>query len=102
MYNQYLSRISITVFAVVFLFLGGSNLASAATFTVTKTADTNDGLCDADCSLREAVFAALRRRGCALCTASARVHPLTQTTCFSVWTTSTRSRCASMTASMSL
>jgi CSLREA domain-containing protein len=25
------------------------------TFTVTKTADTNDGLCDADCSLREAV-----------------------------------------------
>ncbi len=32
--------------------------ASAATFNVTKTADTNDGVCDADCSLREAVFAA--------------------------------------------
>lgn len=30
----------------------------AATFTVTKTADTNDGVCDADCSLREAVAAA--------------------------------------------
>ena len=30
----------------------------AATFTVTKTADTNDGVCDADCSLREAVSAA--------------------------------------------
>ncbi len=28
------------------------------TFTVTKTADTNDGLCDADCSLREAIVAA--------------------------------------------
>lgn len=27
-------------------------------FTVTKTADTNDGVCDADCSLREAVGAA--------------------------------------------
>lgn len=27
----------------------------AATFTVTKTADTNDGSCDADCSLREAI-----------------------------------------------
>lgn len=27
-------------------------------FTVTKTADTNDGACDADCSLREAVAAA--------------------------------------------
>lgn len=32
--------------------------ASAATFTVTKTADTNDGACDADCSLREAIAAA--------------------------------------------
>ena len=27
-------------------------------FTVTKTADTNDGICDSDCSLREAVIAA--------------------------------------------
>src|SRR5512143_2212057 len=32
--------------------------ARAATFTVTKTADTNDGVCDADCSLREAISAA--------------------------------------------
>jgi CSLREA domain-containing protein len=32
--------------------------AGAATFTVTKTADTADGACDADCSLREAVIAA--------------------------------------------
>src|SRR5690606_20096731 len=32
--------------------------ASAATYTVTKIADTNDGTCDADCSLREAVGAA--------------------------------------------
>lgn len=32
--------------------------AAAATFTVTKTADTNDGVCDSDCSLREAVLAA--------------------------------------------
>lgn len=30
----------------------------AATFTVTKTADTNDGVCNSDCSLREAVIAA--------------------------------------------
>src|SRR5580765_334283 len=28
------------------------------TFTVTKTADTNDGVCDSDCSLREAILAA--------------------------------------------
>ena len=30
----------------------------AAVFDVTKTADTNDGTCDADCSLREAIVAA--------------------------------------------
>lgn len=30
----------------------------APTFTVTKTADTNDGACNADCSLREAITAA--------------------------------------------
>jgi CSLREA domain-containing protein len=30
-------------------------VASAATYTVTKIADTNDGVCDSDCSLREAV-----------------------------------------------
>ena len=32
--------------------------AQAATFPVTKTADTNDGACNADCSLREAIVAA--------------------------------------------
>lgn len=43
--------------AVVLIFLGGS--LEAATFTVTKTGDTNDGSCDnTDCSLREAVIAA--------------------------------------------
>lgn len=35
-----------------------SHVAAAATFAVTKTADTADGACDADCSLREAVIAA--------------------------------------------
>ncbi len=32
-------------------------LPPPTTFTVTKTADTNDGVCDADCSLREAIRA---------------------------------------------
>ena len=36
----------------------GGRPAAAATFTVTKTADTADGVCDADCSLREAIIAA--------------------------------------------
>jgi CSLREA domain-containing protein len=31
--------------------------AASFTFTVTKTADTNDGVCDADCSFREALAA---------------------------------------------
>ena len=35
-----------------------ASAAKAATFLVSKTADTNDGACDADCSLREAVIAA--------------------------------------------
>src|SRR4051812_44104836 len=30
----------------------------AAAYVVSKTADTNDGVCDADCSLREAITAA--------------------------------------------
>jgi CSLREA domain-containing protein/uncharacterized repeat protein (TIGR01451 family) len=33
-------------------------LTRAATFIVTKTADTNDGACNSDCSLREAIAAA--------------------------------------------
>ena len=37
--------------------------ANAATYLVTKTADTFDGVCDADCSLREAVQAANEHRG---------------------------------------
>lgn len=40
------------------LLLTISAQAGAATFNVTKTADTNDGTCNADCSLREAVRAA--------------------------------------------
>jgi uncharacterized delta-60 repeat protein/CSLREA domain-containing protein len=34
------------------------DLPPAQTFTVTKTLDTNDGTCDSDCSLREAIAAA--------------------------------------------
>ncbi|MEO6238458.1 MAG: FG-GAP-like repeat-containing protein [Vicinamibacterales bacterium] len=37
---------------------GSGSLATAADFTVTKIADTNDGSCNADCSLREAIVAA--------------------------------------------
>ncbi|HEX8195303.1 MAG TPA: choice-of-anchor Q domain-containing protein [Pyrinomonadaceae bacterium] len=40
---------------VLILFAAG---ARAEVFTVNKTADTNDGACDIDCSLREAIAAA--------------------------------------------
>ena len=42
----------------LFLLINQFAAARAATFTVTKTDDTNDGVCDADCSLREAIAAA--------------------------------------------
>jgi CSLREA domain-containing protein len=43
--------------SLVFIFCGSITIF-ADVFTVTKTADTNDGTCDSDCSLREAVTAA--------------------------------------------
>src|SRR3982751_5309317 len=42
----------------LFLMLGLPFVTTAATFTVTKTADTFDNACNADCSLREAINAA--------------------------------------------
>ena len=35
-----------------------AQISFSATYTVTKIADTNDGICNADCSLREAIGAA--------------------------------------------
>ncbi|MBK8024193.1 MAG: CSLREA domain-containing protein [Chloroflexi bacterium] len=47
------------ILAFLALALGSSpQPALAATFVVSKTADTNDGVCNADCSLREAITAA--------------------------------------------
>jgi CSLREA domain-containing protein len=52
-----MKTISLTLLAI-FANLVFAAAASAATYNVTKTADSNDGTCDADCSLREAVAAA--------------------------------------------
>ena len=49
-----LAALSFAFVAILF----ASFTAPAANFTVTKVADTNDGTCDADCSLREAIAAA--------------------------------------------
>lgn len=51
------TTIKLTLLAV-FASLVLTASAQAATYTVTKTADTNDGVCNTDCSLREAIAAA--------------------------------------------
>ncbi|HEX9669118.1 MAG TPA: CSLREA domain-containing protein, partial [Thermoanaerobaculia bacterium] len=45
------------------LLLAAAPAAHGAVLTVTKPADTLDGVCDSDCSLRDAVVAANARRG---------------------------------------
>lgn len=50
-------------------FAGGTltfNLRASALYQVTKIADTNDGACDSDCSLREAIGAANANPGAVL------------------------------------
>jgi CSLREA domain-containing protein len=56
--------------------LGQPHPVFAATFTVTKTADTNDGTCDADCSLREAIAAANAAAGADTVTVPAGTYTL--------------------------
>ena len=69
--------------SITFRAFGGALLAlsaahaNAATFTVTKTADTNDGTCNADCSLREAVRAANAAAGADTITIPAGQYALT-------------------------
>jgi len=46
------------IFIILFLGVISFSTARAASFIVTKTIDTNDGACNADCSLREAIAAA--------------------------------------------
>ena len=53
--------------------------ATAAVFTVTKTADTLDGACNSDCSLREAIAAANTREGADTVVLGPGVYGLTRT-----------------------
>jgi len=55
----------------------GAAPAQAATFTVTKTTDTADGTCNADCSLREAIIAANAAAGADTITVPAGTYTLT-------------------------
>ena len=58
---QYLSRQPLAHFTSRPIVL--SSAPMFASYTVTKLADTNDGTCDADCSLREAIAAAQANAG---------------------------------------
>lgn len=52
-------------------------VSATTTFVVTKTADTNDGICDADCSLREAIIAANATPGDDIITLPSGTYTLT-------------------------
>jgi hypothetical protein len=46
------------IIGIFTILIFGAATANAATWTVTKATNSNDNVCDADCSLREAVFTA--------------------------------------------
>jgi CSLREA domain-containing protein len=70
------ARLGVTVLAGALL-LSISPFLTAATFVVTKTADTNDGTCDSDCSLREAIIASNAAAGADTITLPAGTYTLT-------------------------
>ncbi|MBK8432315.1 MAG: CSLREA domain-containing protein [Chloroflexi bacterium] len=66
----------VCLLATAVLFSAPPRPAYAATFVVTKTADTADGTCDADCSLREAIIAANAAAGADVITVPAGTYTL--------------------------
>lgn len=53
----------LAIFVAIGSFFVIASGAHAATYTINKTADVNDGTCDSDCSLREAIAAANANAG---------------------------------------
>ncbi len=58
MNNKFLNKINLFLLFSILLLAGAAQQTLAVTRTVTKIADTNDAVCNADCSLREAVAVA--------------------------------------------
>ena len=57
MKNKFITKINLFLLFSMMFAVGAAQQVSAATWTVTKIADTDDNVCNADCSLREAVAA---------------------------------------------
>lgn len=70
----------LTLLVIAASFAFGQATAAPQTFTVTKTADTADGVCGADCSLREAISAANANPGADTIILPAGTYALTLTT----------------------
>ncbi|MCB0110943.1 MAG: Ig-like domain repeat protein, partial [Caldilineaceae bacterium] len=68
----------LALFIAMVTWLAAPQAALAATFTVTKTPDTNDGACNADCSLREAIIAANAAPGADVITLPAGTYTLSR------------------------
>ncbi|MBI3241541.1 MAG: CSLREA domain-containing protein [Chloroflexi bacterium] len=68
-----------TLQTAVDTYLAGPRSPLGTTFTVTKTTDTNDGACNSDCSLREAIVAANLTGGPDSIILSAGTYALTRT-----------------------
>lgn len=50
-----MKKVNAVIIGLISIFMFGAVSINAATLTVTKAANSNDGVCNADCSLREAV-----------------------------------------------
>lgn len=77
--NRVAALVTLSVLLTGFLRVGGLGAVQAATFMVTKTADTNDGVCNSDCSLREAIRAANAAPGADTINVPAGYYLLTRT-----------------------
>ncbi len=75
--SRFMSILMLAMSVASFATVVVPRVALAATFVVTKTADTNDGVCDSDCSLREAISAANANPGPDIITLPAGTYQLT-------------------------
>lgn len=70
-------RLVLTLLAALVVCSGGIPITRADSLTVTQTTDSADGICNADCSLREAITAANATSGADIITLPAGTYTLT-------------------------